>query len=119
MAKKTYADIVQQIEGLKAEAERLRKDEVEGVVARIREAIAAYELTADDLFGGKKPRATRRAPIARKKKAGKAVRAAAPAAVAKYSNPEGGTWGGRGPRPQWLRDALANGANLEDFRTKA
>ena len=27
----------------------------------------------------------------------------------------GNTWGGRGPRPQWLRDALANGKSLQDF----
>lgn len=26
------------------------------------------------------------------------------------------TWGGRGPRPAWLRDALAAGKKLDDFK---
>jgi DNA-binding protein H-NS len=33
----------------------------------------------------------------------------------KYRDGEGNTWVGRGPRPQWLRDALANGKTLADF----
>ncbi|MDE2398009.1 MAG: histone, partial [Burkholderiales bacterium] len=34
---------------------------------------------------------------------------------AKYSDGKGGTYGGRGPHPKWLRNALAAGAKLEDF----
>jgi DNA-binding protein H-NS len=35
----------------------------------------------------------------------------------KYRNPANPeqTWTGRGKRPQWLRDALDQGANLEEF----
>jgi DNA-binding protein H-NS len=29
------------------------------------------------------------------------------------------TWSGRGPRPVWLREALASGKKLEDFEIKA
>ncbi len=115
MAKRTYADVVRQIEDLRAEADRLRKNEVEGVVTRIREAIAAYDLTAEDLFGTQARAARRQAPG--KKKASK-KKTDAPTA-AKYSDAEGNVWGGRGPRPQWLRNALGNGANLEDFLAKA
>lgn len=31
------------------------------------------------------------------------------------SNPDN-TWTGRGPRPAWLKDSIAAGAKLEDFR---
>jgi len=41
---KTYAQIVKQIEVLKADAEKVRKKEVDGVVSRIREAISVYGL---------------------------------------------------------------------------
>ena len=33
----------------------------------------------------------------------------------KYRDEAGNVWGGRGPRPQWLRNALASGKKLEDF----
>jgi DNA-binding protein H-NS len=36
-------------------------------------------------------------------------------AVAKFRDGAGNTWVGRGPRPQWLRDALAGGKKLEDY----
>ncbi len=112
---KSYAQIVKQIESLKQEAEKIRRSEVDGVIARIREAIAHYGLTAADLglSARAKPAADKAAPSKRKKgKAGKA------AAVVKFRNEAGGTWGGRGKRPQWLRDALAAGKKLEDFAVK-
>ncbi|MGF1548497.1 MAG: H-NS family nucleoid-associated regulatory protein [Thiotrichales bacterium] len=36
---------------------------------------------------------------------------------ARYQNPEnpGETWGGRGPRPKWLKLALAAGRNEQEF----
>ena len=46
---KTYAQIVKQIEGLKQEAEKLRRSEVSGVITRIRDAITFYNLSAADL----------------------------------------------------------------------
>lgn len=39
----------------------------------------------------------------------------ASAAKAKYCDGKGNEWGGRGPRPRWLRQALAEGKKLEDF----
>ena len=39
-------------------------------------------------------------------------------AVVKFSNGAGGTWVGRGKRPQWLRDAIASGKQLSDFAVK-
>lgn len=46
---------------------------------------------------------------------GKKSRRSKPAA--KYRNPDDAsqTWSGRGRRPKWLEEALAKGANMEDF----
>ncbi len=33
----------------------------------------------------------------------------------KYRDEHGNTWTGRGQKPVWLREAIAQGANLEDF----
>ena len=111
---KSYAQIVKQIENLTLEAEKLRKSEVAGVTARIREAIAFYGLTAADLGLGSKSKAAAKSPATgRGRRGGKA--AAKTPAVVKFRNDSGGTWGGRGKRPQWLRDALASGKQLSDF----
>lgn len=104
MAQKSYAQIQKQIEALQREADGLRAQEVAGVVARIKEAIAHYGLTAEQLGYGTMPRGT-------KAKAQKVGRAGAPA----YSDGLGNIWGGRGPRPQWLKAAIAAGRTLEEF----
>jgi len=115
--KKTYAQIVKQIEALKHEADKLRRQEIEGVVSRIREAIEHYGLTAEDL--GLAPRTPRSAKAAGKpaaktrRKSAKAKPATARAV--KFRDEAGRTWGGIGKRPQWLRDALAAGKTLQDF----
>jgi DNA-binding protein H-NS len=113
---KTYAQLIKQIESLQLDAEKVRRKEVDGVVSRIREAIEVYSLTAADLgFGSaaktgakKASPATRRGP----RKSAKSV------AEVKFRNETGGTWGGRGKRPQWLRDALTAGKTLADFAVK-
>lgn len=110
---KTYADLSKQIKQLEAEAEALRKKEVGDVIARIKEAIRTYRLTAAGLGlsvgPGRRKSAmgqasAKKATVKRTRKAG-----------VKYRDEAGNTWGGRGPRPKWLRDALAGGKQLEDF----
>jgi DNA-binding protein H-NS len=113
--KRTYAQVVKQIESLKLEADKLRRSEVDGVIARIREAISFYGLSAADLgLGGKSAGAGKAAPVKPGRKARKTTKAKAEKVV-KFRNDSGGTWGGRGKRPQWLRDALATGKTLQDF----
>ncbi len=104
---KTYQQLVKQIESLKHQADQVRRKEVQGVVSRIKEAIAAYELTPEDLFG----KGSRAGGAAQPKSS----RAKAGAARAAYQDGAGNTWSGRGPRPQWLKAALAEGKSLEDF----
>lgn len=109
----TYEQIQKRIETLQREAEVLRRKEVAGVVARIKEAIAAYGLTAADLgLAGGSSRAAK-PPKARAVKAAK--RPASKVAV-KYRDADGNTWTGRGLQPRWLKAALAAGKKLEDFK---
>ncbi len=108
---KTYAEVIQQIESLKGEAERLKRDEIEGVIARIKEAITVYGLTPGDLGFGSRAAAGRKSAAAAPRKG----RAAKGSRGAKFRDAAGNVWGGRGPRPRWLREALASGKSLQDF----
>jgi DNA-binding protein H-NS len=108
---KTYAQIQKEIETLQREAEKLRRKEVDDVIGRIKEAIRVYELTAADL--GFSVSAGRRRGGAGKS-AGRSGKGR-PASQVKYRDESGNTWGGRGPRPQWLREALSTGKTLQDF----
>lgn len=113
---KTYTQIVKQIESLKLEAEKMRKQEVAGVIARIRDAIKFYNLSSADLGLGGRPKAEAAgAPVIKRRR--KAKLAKAPKVV-KFRNETGGTWGGIGKRPQWLRDAINSGKSLQDFAVK-
>jgi DNA-binding protein H-NS len=100
----SYKQIQKQIEALQQQAEHLRKKEIGGVVARIKEAIEHYGLTAEHLFGTKSSSGR-----------GTSSKAAPASSTAKYSDGQGNAWFGRGPRPRWLRDALNAGRALEEF----
>lgn len=104
----SYLQIQRQIESLQRQAEKLKSQEVAGVVERIKVAIAHYGLTAEQLgFGAGKPASSKV----------KSLGNASPnsSKTAKYADGQGNVWSGRGPRPHWLRDALAAGKSLESF----
>lgn len=115
--KKSYTQIVKQIEVLKVEAEKLRRQEMAGVIDRIRDAIGFYNLTAADLGLGAKAPSAPKAVVKPGRRKAKAKGTTAPA-VLKYRDDQGRGWVGRGKRPQWLRDALAGGKSLQDFAVK-
>eukprot|EP01036_Dinobryon_divergens_P002591 gene2591-3407_t len=116
----TYMQLTQQIKTLQAQAEIAKKKEMGEVIARIKEAISVYSLTAQELgFGGgsvAKSKDVKKSPaaVAGRRKVSKATRAA----IA-YRDGAGNTWGGRGPRPAWLRTALESGAELASFAAGA
>ena len=115
---KSYAQVMKQINSLKVEAEKLRRVEVSGVITRIRDAISFYNLSAADLGLGAKANgaaSNAAAPAKRKKRKGAAAKGPR---VIKFRNDSGGSWGGIGKRPQWLRDALNSGKQLSDFAVK-
>lgn len=112
---KTYAQMMEEIEALKREAEAVRQQEVEGVIARIKEAIAFYGLTAEDLgFGRSRGAIATRVgtPAKRPPRRGAAATAGG---QPKYRDEQGNVWSGRGPRPKWFKDALAAGRRPEEF----
>lgn len=115
--KKSYEQVLKQIEELQAQAENLRRGEIAEVIQRIRGAISFYKLTAADLGFAKSTKGKIEASAPSKRKGVKKGGAKAPAVV-KFRNETGGTWGGIGKRPQWLRDALASGKTLQDFLVK-
>lgn len=109
----TYLELQKQIESLQAQAEKLRAEERKGVIDRMIEAIRVYDIIPQDLgfarSGGAVSRPSKGTQTKKSSQSGKKGSGAA------YVDQQGNTWGGRGPRPKWLRDALATGAKLEDF----
>lgn len=109
---KTYEQLQAEIAALQKKAEEVRKKELAGVIDSINAVIAQYGLTPEDL------RFASTAAPARRRRAAQpalATRAKKGAAKPKYRDGAGNHWSGRGPRPGWLKDALAQGQSLEDF----
>jgi DNA-binding protein H-NS len=102
MANQTLAQVQKQIAALEAKAAKLREAEKVGVIARIKEAIEVYGIAPRELYGS--------APVKVKSKQKTAV-----AGAPRFSDGLGNTWIGRGPYPQWVRDALDAGKKLADF----
>jgi DNA-binding protein H-NS len=116
----TYAQLQKQIAALQQKADAIRAREVDGVIDRIKVAIAHYELTPEQLFGGKAP--TKETVTTSTSKASqKTAKKGETKKVGRisYSDGTGNTWGGWGKRPNWLREALAAGQRLEDFQVGA
>jgi len=113
---KNLNTLLKQIAQLQKQADALRSREKTEVVDRIKEAIAHYGITADELFGASAAKSPRRRAA---KAAGSApARKAAtkkPGGAAKYTDGAGRTWSGVGKRPNWFKDAIAAGKQAEDL----
>lgn len=95
----TYAELQAQIQALTQQAQEARRQEVGAAIAEIRQKMAEYGLTAADLGGTTRRSAARGSKVA-----------------PKYRNQmTGETWTGRGKRPRWLAQEIANGKSLEAF----
>jgi len=118
----TLAALNAQIAALQAQANALRKNEMAEVIAKAKDAILHYGLTAADLglskaAGqlGKSSAAVGGKPAQRRRKSTPAK----PAAKAvKFKDDQGQTWGGIGKRPDWFKAALAAGKTPEDLLAK-
>lgn len=150
---KSYEQIQKQIAALQKEAESIRSKQVQSAIREIKEAIATYGLSAEDLGftstskGRKRASSTvskepsadtpaKKVTRTAKKAAKKAAKTAAPkkatakkasrqaaaskqdatAAQPKFSDGNGNVWSGRGPRPKWLKDFIAQGRTVEEFK---
>jgi len=101
----TYEELLKQQEELAKKIEEARQSAVSAVIVDVKALIEKYNLTVDDLglTAGKGAKA--------KGKAGAAVK------VVKYRNPANPneTYGGKGPKPAWLKEKLEQGAKMADF----
>ena len=122
----SLVQLTKQIEKLQREADALKAKEAKGVIARIREAIDHYQLTAGDLgFGrvvakkGRPPAKAAAKKAGKVRKAGKRASAKKTAGVIKYRGDEAGnTWTGHGKRPGWFIAALEAGRTREELEVK-
>ena len=115
----SLAQLNKQIAKLTREADALKAKEAKGVIARIREAIDHYQLTAADLGFGQAPARKERAPAKPAgKKAGRRTGPRKTTGVIKFRDEAGNTWTGHGKRPGWFIAAIESGKTREDLEVK-
>lgn len=91
----TYKQLLAEKEALEAKLSEVRANEVASVIEQIRQLMADYDLTVEDIA----PKRRRGRPAG----SGAAPKAAASALPPKYLDPKTGkTWSGRGRAPAWL-----------------
>ncbi|WP_235566262.1 H-NS family nucleoid-associated regulatory protein [Methylibium sp. Root1272] len=109
----TLSQLQKQIAKLESQANQIKKKEAGAVIARIKEAIAVYGLTAADLgLSAKGPKAAA-TKVSRKTAAKKGRKAKA--GNIKFKDGDGNVWTGHGRRPQWFLDAIATGKTPEQL----
>lgn len=122
---KSLSQIESQIAKLERQRDAMRAKEVTAVVARIRQAIDYYGLTAQDLgFDGSSTRrrgnSTKKVTPGATKKATRdatngSKRVRPTVGRIRYRDESGNQWTGHGKRPQWFKDAIASGKKPEDL----
>lgn len=113
---KTYAQITREIQALQASADKLRATELKSTIAKLNEMIATYGLTEKDLHFP----ASASTPARRQRPSSSASARSRRSSDAKYGDGKGNTWGGRGPRPAWLKQGLKKrGSSIDDFLISA
>lgn len=84
----TYKELLEQREALEKAIAQARQNEIAAAVSKVRELVAEFGLTAQDIF-----------PARGVKSSGKVTAKVA----AKYRDPATGqTWTGRGKAPKWI-----------------
>ncbi len=104
----------QQIAEMEKQATELQKKNRPAVLAELREQMAAYGITAEELSRPAAKTAKPRQPLAKAASPAKGKKAAAPT-PAKYRGPQGQTWTGHGTAPKWLNELLVDGKTRADF----
>ncbi|MBD8051092.1 H-NS histone family protein [Limnohabitans sp. JUR4] len=86
----TLQDLLQQREALDKAIAQARQNEISAAVSQVRELIAQYQLTVQDVFPGRAGRAG----------ATKSTRKPVPAKYRDHAS--GQTWTGQGKAPKWI-----------------
>lgn len=85
----TYKELLQQREALEMAIAQARQNEIASAVAKVRELVAEYGLTAQDIFPSRGAKSGLSKPASK--------------VAAKYRDAETGqTWTGRGKAPKWI-----------------
>lgn len=99
------------LEAADAKVAKFREANREPKLAELKKAIADYGFTQAEVFGV--PASTAAKPKA------KASGARRGAAVVKYKDDNGNTWGGgKGPVPKWITEIRAANGDIEKYRVK-
>jgi len=104
----------QQIAEMEKQATELQKKNRPAVLAEMREQMAAYGITAEELSRPVARVSKLKAAPAKPASLAKSKKPAVPSPI-KYRGPEGQGWTGRGTAPKWLNDLVAAGKTREDF----
>ncbi len=121
----SYSEMIAQIEELKRQAEKQRKEEYSTVLKTIKRQIAEYGISAKEL-GFSSAAATRKlgrkeAGLKEGRERGQKTgsRGRHPLSGSKvpprYRDQDGNTWTGRGKQPKWVVAALAAGHSLDSL----
>ena len=109
---KSYKNLLGEIQRLQGLAAQRRRKEARAVITDIRQKMADYGITLDEL---ENPARTRAAGKKTAKSKGRAKRSV----PAKYRDPRtGAKWSGRGLTPRWLVEKEKAGAKREEFLIK-
>lgn len=102
----SFQSISKELERLQAQRQQLFERERVVALQHLRAFVERYGIQPQELgFATEAGAPAGRLPAARRD-------------LPRYMDPATGkSWGGRGPRPRWLREALAAGRRLEEFRT--
>ena len=85
----SYKELLQKREALEHEIAQARQNEISSAVAKVRELVAEYGLSAQDIFPGRGAKTSAAKPVSK--------------VAAKYRDPATGqTWTGRGKAPKWI-----------------
>jgi DNA-binding protein H-NS len=85
----SYKELLQQREALEREIAQARQNEISSAVAKVRELVAEYGLTVQDVFPGRGAKNSAAKPVSK--------------VAAKYRDPATNqTWTGRGKAPKWI-----------------
>ena len=105
----------------KVESEIRRRSDVtrRNLIKRMQKMAADEGLSLDDLLEGSTPASAEAKPATKRgrRPGTKTAKAAKPAPVVKYRNPTNPDqgWSGRGRKPQWALDWIAQGKALEEL----
>jgi DNA-binding protein H-NS len=95
----TLQELIQQRDALNVQIAEMQQAQRAEALAEIRARMREYQISVEDLASS-----------------GRSAQLDKPKSAPKYRNPETGkTWSGRGKRPQWIHDALADGQSLDKY----